>query len=402
MCLSEAAETNSTVILNLVTWYPSTITDIDGIFIRRHIELLASDKRYRQVVVKQSKKAFTIVEQLKSLLGIFIVEKIGCLNIIQLPNEAALNRKYIWRYKEQLWQLQLEKLINNIKPSLIHLHVTYGFAKEAIRIQQQWGIPFIISEHMAPFPFEWIQDKESYIRQPMQKASAVVAVGKAQAEQIKNFTGVTAHVIPNVVSPGEYFYKGKAFKSEVLQIILVGIYDERKGAVYLLQAFSHYLQSHPGTILHLVGEATEERMSTIMKIIRSSGIEESVHFHGKLSAHQLCTLYQQCDFYVCSSEWESFGVSVLEALFSGVPVLATNCGGVLEFMNEHNGIIIDNDRDIQTLVNGMLKITSKLEKYNRHQISKEAIGQFSEDVIKEQYFALYKRVMESAANQPLK
>lgn len=387
------------LILHLVTWYPESEHDIHGIFTRRHIELLADESIYRHSIVQHSKEPLGIIKVLKSIIGLPLRKKIGRCEVIQLPNQVSYNRRVFGSLQQQLWNLQLKRLIQQLQPSLLHLHVVYGFAKEAMAIHQQWGIPFIISEHMAPFPFEWIQDKERYIRQPMQKASAVVAVGKAQAEQIKNFTGVTAHVIPNVVNPGEFFYKGKAFKSEALQIVLVGIYDERKGADYLLQTFSLFLQSHPGTILHLVGEATEERMKTIMQIIRSSGIEGSVHFHGKLSAPQLCALYHQCDFYVCSSEWESFGVSVLEALFAGVPVLATNCGGVLEFMNEQNGIVIENDRKTQTLFNGMLQITSMLGIFNRQQISEEAIHKFSGDAVKEQYFSLYQQVLESAANQ---
>jgi glycosyltransferase involved in cell wall biosynthesis len=390
------------VVLHFVTWYPSNEKDIDGIFTRRHIELLAEDKQYQHVVVQQSKKAFTVIEQLKSLAGFFVTKEIGSITIIQMPDHAALNRKFFWRFKQELWQAQLSTLIRVLKPSLLHLHVVYGFAKEAMAVKKRRGIPYLISEHMAPFPFEWLHDKETTVKQPMQLASAVVAVGAAQAEQIKNFTGVTAAVIPNMVSPGEFFYTERKRTSVGLHIVLVGIYDSRKGADYLLQTLPAFLQVHPDTVLHLVGELSPERELILQDLIRKGGIEKSVCFHGRLSASQLCDLYHTCDFYVCSSEWESFGVSVLEALFSGVPVLATNCGGVLEFMTEENGLLIANDRKIETLLSGMLQLTASLGEFNRQQISEAAIDRFSGERIKKQYYSIYQQILGTAPQEESK
>lgn len=383
------------VILHMVTWYPSSEDDIDGVFTKRHIELLATDKRYKHVVVQRSKKAFSLIEQGKSLLGFFVKKKIGSLTIIQLPDETDLNRSFLWRFKEQLETKQLSSLIKAFKPSILHLHVVYGFAKEAMAIHQNWGIPFVVSEHMAPFPFEWIQDKQTYIQQPMQQAAAVVAVGKAQAKQIEDFTGIAPKVIPNVVNTDEFYYKEKSNNEASLQIVLVGIYDSRKGADYLLNTLPQFLQHHPSTTLHLVGDVSDERRVLLNDIIKKGSVQHAVCFHGKLSAAELCSLYHQCDFYVCSSEWESFGVSVLEALFAGVPVLATDCGGVLEFLNEQNSLIIRNDRKEDTLLNGMLSFTNNLKAFNRKYISESAIQNFSGDHIKEQYALLYQQVLST-------
>ena len=65
----------------------------------------------------------------------------------------------------------LTRLIKKFEPSLIHLHVVYGFAREVVYAKEKLGIPFIISEHMAPFPFDWLADKEGLIKKPMQNAA---------------------------------------------------------------------------------------------------------------------------------------------------------------------------------------------------------------------------------------
>jgi glycosyltransferase involved in cell wall biosynthesis len=319
--------------------------------------------------------------------------------VVQLPVESALYNKLLRRYKSAIELFQLKKLIKKYRPALIHLHVAYGFAKEVVYIKQKWGIPFLLSEHMAPFPFNWIQDLQTFVMLPVQEAEAVVAVSTAQAHQIKEFSGVQPLVIPNVVNEEEFFYAEQQHSDNYLHLVLVGIYDSRKGADYLLQVLPDFLKQHPNTKIHLVGEANPERMNVLQSIIQSRGIKQAVIFHGQLTPGDLCKLYHQCHFYVCASEWESFGLTMLEALFAGLPVLSTNCGGVLEFINAENGLLIVNDRQKKTLLQGMLQMTARLSSFNRKGIAVTASQQFSRNSIKDKYYSLYKQVLQTAGKQ---
>ena len=384
------------VILHFVTWYPSSENDIEGIFTRRHLELLATDESIEHIVVKKSVEKVSAIRSLLNLLVVFKQDKTGKVPIIELTTESFKFNKFLWRFAKEVEEWQLNRLIKKYQPALLHLHVVYGFGKEAVAIKKKWGIPFVISEHMAPFPFEWIVDKQGLITEPMQEAASIVAVSSAQAQQIKTFTGVNPIVIPNVVNEEEFFYREQQKISSGLQLILAGIYDSRKGADYLLHVLPAFLETYPDAILHLVGETKPERMVELQQIITKAGIEQSIVFHGTVTAAALCKLYQQCDFYVCASDWESFGLTVLEALFTGLPVLSTNCGGVLEFMNEENGVLISNDRKEDTLLNGLLHITNRLSAFNRQAISASVNKQFSGNMIKDKYYSLYKQVLQQA------
>jgi glycosyltransferase involved in cell wall biosynthesis len=388
-------KSNNTVVLHFVTWYPSSFKDVQGIFTRRHIELLATEHSVKHIVVQKAPERFSVIGHLQSLLGRFVKRRTGELEVIQLPNESNLYEKFFWRYKSKLEQLQINKLIKTYQPSLLHLHVVYGFGKEAVSIKKKWGIPFLISEHMAPFPFDWIQDKQQFVTEPMQQAAAVVSVSKAQAQEIKAFTGVEPIVIPNVVNEEDFFYAEKE-QNKSLQLVLVGIYDSRKGADYLLRVLPSFLKKYPDTILHLAGDAKPERMNELQHIITSAGIEKAVVFHGTLNASALCELYHECDMYVCASEWESFGLTMLEALFCGLPVLSTNCGGVLEFMNKENGLLIPNTRTDEVLLNGLTEMARQLPSFNRRSISVAVNKQFSRNKIKDNYYSLYKQVLQTA------
>jgi glycosyltransferase involved in cell wall biosynthesis len=58
---------------------------------------------------------------------------------------------------------------------------------------------------------------------------------------------------------------------------------------------------------------------------------------------QLIAFYQQCDVFVFSSVVEGFGLPPIEAMACGVPVVVSDCGGVREFVNEQNAIIVPVD-----------------------------------------------------------
>ena len=393
---SSGKKNGKQVILHFVSWYPSDENQVEGIFIQRQIELIASNTAYTNIIVRKDVNPVSLFRHLMALMGSLKEGKTGSMKIVFLPENSNLYKIFFWRYRESFQKQILKRLVRKYKPNLVHLHVVYGFATEAVYIKEKWGIPFIVSEHMGPFPFDWIQDKQTYVTKPMQEAAAVISVSNAQAKQIVDFTGVTATVIPNVVNEKIFYYAEKIKAEDTLQIVFAGIYTEKKGVDYLIRVLPSFLQSHPNCKLHLVGDAKPERMLVIKKQIEKAGIKNVVQFHGQLTGSELCTLYQNSDFYVCSSEWESFGLSALEALFTGLPVLSTNCGGVPDFINSENGIIIANDQKEETLLNGLLQMTNQLSSFNRKEIAVAVSKKFSNNSIKEKYFSIYKKVLQTA------
>lgn len=385
------------VVLHFVSWYPTKDNHVEGIFIQRQIELIASDKRFNHVIVRKSNKAVSAFRHLKILAGFFEQERIGSMNVISIPEQSGLYQRYFWRHKETIERSVLNSLAERYKPDLVHLHVVYGFAKEALYLKKSKGLPFIVSEHMGPFPFEWLHDKETVVKEPIIEASEVFAVSTAQAKQIESYTGRKVQVIPNVVDEDVFRFEetnGNKTDKSALHLMFVGIYTKAKGIDYFLRVFPDFLRTYPGSILHLVGPASDERLNELKTLIIKGNIEKNVQFHGSLSATALSKLHHVCDFYVCSSEWESFGLSALEALFTGLPLLSTNCGGVNDFISSENGLLIENDQQHNTLLMGLLQMAQQLPSYNRKGIAANVREKFSNRFIKESYLGIYKKLLQ--------
>lgn len=132
------------------------------------------------------------------------------------------------------------------------------------------------------------------------------------------------------------------FPDNAFVVGLVGRLEESKGQQILLEAFAELYREFPEMYLVLVGESppgNDEYDRILLKIANELGIYDRVNFTGFQT--ELASVYSALDICVLASREETFGLVLLEAMSAGVPIIATNAGGVPEIItNLHNGILI--------------------------------------------------------------
>jgi glycosyltransferase involved in cell wall biosynthesis len=123
------------------------------------------------------------------------------------------------------------------------------------------------------------------------------------------------------------------------QILCVTRITPRKGIRYLIEAFSRLSKKYPNLNLQIVGEGNEK--NNLEKLVRKLGIEKQINFIGLLPHEKLPAYYQSACVYVLPSQNEGMSNSMLEALSSGLPLLATDTGGTQELIeNGVNGFVL--------------------------------------------------------------
>ncbi|PQP32811.1 glycosyltransferase family 4 protein, partial [Desulfobacteraceae bacterium SEEP-SAG10] len=104
-------------------------------------------------------------------------------------------------------------------------------------------------------------------------------------------------------------------------------------------------------------------MKRLQKLAQDLGIGDCVTFLGKLDRTQVLKEMNQCQAFVLSSEFETFGVVVIEALSQGKPVIATRCGGPEEILHAGNGILVQKN-DKKSLADAMVCLRNDYLNYD--------------------------------------
>jgi glycosyltransferase involved in cell wall biosynthesis len=146
-------------------------------------------------------------------------------------------------------------------------------------------------------------------------------------------------VVSNGITPftlKEHFMETK--RNGELVLLSVGYATPRKGYDILLKAYVETKRTYPNVKLFLVGLGVTSIVDSSTFLDKPSGITTFEY----ISESKLAALYDYCDIYVSASVLEGFGLSILEAMAAGKPVVAARSGGVLDFVkNGENGLLVE-------------------------------------------------------------
>jgi phosphatidylinositol alpha-mannosyltransferase len=159
-----------------------------------------------------------------------------------------------------------------------------------------------------------------------------IAVSQATAEYIASYFPGTYRVIPNgieverfadpTILPIERFSDDNKFN-----ILFVGRLERRKGFRYLLRAFRQVKSVLPQARLLVVGAYEKADRAPFVRYVRHFGLRD-VKFIGYVSPEELPRWYHTAHIFCApSTGYESFGIVLLEAMASGVPIVASDIAG---------------------------------------------------------------------------
>jgi colanic acid/amylovoran biosynthesis glycosyltransferase len=136
-------------------------------------------------------------------------------------------------------------------------------------------------------------------------------------------------------------------------LIMVGNFKEQKGHRYLLEAAPVLLERHPKLHLLLVGSGGNQ--AQLQAQVAESGLSGRIHFLGSRS--DVPDLLAASDYFILPSLWEGLAMALIEAMASGLPIVATDVSGSGQVMIDgQTGLLISpgNAAEIQRAVDTLL------------------------------------------------
>jgi glycosyltransferase involved in cell wall biosynthesis len=277
------------------------------------------------------------------------------------------------------------------KIDLIHAHVSYPAGYVASILAREFSIPYVLTEHMSPFPFPSLM----YEGKPLPEVSmafacakVAIAVSPSLAKRIASFGYLKSSIIPNVVDERR-FSLGEPSPEKFIFFTLCGLTDQ-KGIDDLLEAIALWNPSADHFEFRIGGDGPMR--ATYQAIAKRLGVADRVRWLGEVSRHDTPKLFRECHIYVMPSRHETFGVVYAEAIASGKPIIATRCGGPEFIVNEKNGRLVEVN-DINNLSKTMQEMSDHWNEYDPQAIRRDFENRFSRPVVVKQLKSLYNSVV---------
>ncbi len=152
----------------------------------------------------------------------------------------------------------------------------------------------------------------------------------------------------------------------------------------------HRIAQHIPAQLMMIGDGPDREQTE--RVADQLGLRARVHFLG--SDQDVEALLPQLDLFLLPSEQESFGLAALEAMSCGVPVIATNVGGLPELIEPGESGYLFPLRDVEAMAHQAIKLLSDpAQKAKLKAGARKRAEQFSEQTIVDAYESLYRRVL---------
>jgi glycosyltransferase involved in cell wall biosynthesis len=282
----------------------------------------------------------------------------------------------------------------------------HGLSNEIPIGLKKIGIPSVVTIHDLIF-YRYPQyypyfDRKIYelkVRYASKHADKIIAVSEQTKLDLINFFNVEESRIEVIYQNCDPIFLSKVTEHEKTRIrntynlpeeflLNVGTIETRKNSLLIVKALKK-LQDN----IHLVIIGKETPYTQVVKnFIANNNLMSRVHFLKNVSFQDLPGIYQQASIFIYPSVFEGFGIPVVEALSSGIPVIAAT-GSCLEEAGGKNSIYVDpNDSDeLANQINLLINNTEKRELMIRSGF--EHINNFSNQQIADKLFKLYQNLI---------
>lgn len=285
--------------------------------------------------------------------------------------------------------IRLAKLLKTIKPDVVHTHLySLKYAYFAAKIA---GVETVVHT-MHNIAQKESTPKNRKLNRFFFRYCGVIPV--ALSENIKNTIeeeyGLTSNSIPviyNGVDLTKCRRKENSILHDPIKIIHVGRFSEQKNHIGLINEFCSFHNLYKNSVLLLVGNG--ELQDTIYNATEKRGLGNCVQFLG--TRDDVYNLMNESDIFVLPSLYEGVPMTIIEAMGTGLPVIASAVGGVPNMIDDKkDGFLIQNNEG--ELFQALQQIAEN--DYLRQSISDNAIIKstlFSDVQMARNYIAVYKK-----------
>ena len=281
------------------------------------------------------------------------------------------------------------------KPDILHAHCAKWAGYAAMKISEKYGIPYVITEHLSRLLFEkefgpapcdtW---QIPLLKASYREAKMVVPVAEELVDNIACYFGKDYRwqAISNTIDTRYFSYQPRAPREgRAFRFCCLANFWPLKGYDVLIPAFQQLRQSGVDAELHIAGRDTDSEECCAM-------LSDGIFAHGLLDKEAVRALLYQSDALVLASRSEVQPLVLLEAMSTGIPVIATDC--IPQSLRIEGGCTIVPVDDVEALAKAMTWATQQAS-FDGKAVSEKVSQIASPEVIGRQLSVLFTDILAS-------
>jgi len=229
----------------------------------------------------------------------------------------------------------VKKIIRNFKPDIVHAHyaTSYGLigALSGFHpfVLSVWGSDVFSFPHKSPI-------HKMILKYNLQKADKILSTSYVMAKETSLYTKKEIEVIPFGVDITKFKPTniGSLFDKNDIVVGTIKTLEEKYGVEYLIRAFKIVSDKYPDLPLKLLIVGGGSLEGKLKQLTKDLNIAEKTLFTGRVPFEEVPKYHNMIMIYVATSDSESFGVAVLEAMACEKPVIVSNVGGLPEVVED--------------------------------------------------------------------
>ncbi len=306
----------------------------------------------------------------------------------------------------------LDRALDRAEPEIVHAH-TYGTHQVAVaaRRRRRKGTPFVLTAHFHPiWSIEggWVRRRlratyDRVVAAPVVQEASRLVVQTREEERLVRALGFPLPpvvVIPpgyappalEPLPPGSFAAR---FGLPGPFVLFVGRLASNKGLLRLVEAFAPLARSDATSTLVLVGE-DGGMGAAVDRTVHDLGLDGRVRRLGHLvDEAALAAAYREARVAVLPSDYEAFGLVLLEALAQGTPVIASRVGGIPEIVEDGRSGLLVPPGDVGALAAALARLWAdpqlgrRLGEHGRDQV----VPRFTWEALADRVDALYRELV---------
>jgi 1,2-diacylglycerol 3-alpha-glucosyltransferase len=302
--------------------------------------------------------------------------------------------------------------VKEISPDIVHIQNHFLIGKEALSAAKKLGIPVIGTNHFMPENLvhylhlpriveRWLQKFawRQFVR-VFQQLDFVTTPTKTAVALLKN-ADLNKDVMPiscgidlerfNPTNDGSYLRQSFAIPINKPVLLYVGRLDKEKRIDIILRALPGILRV---TSVHLILAGTGKEKQRLEELAEKLGTHKAVTFTGFVPDKDLQNIYRIADLFVTAGIAELQSIVTMEAMASGLPVVAVNAMALPELVHDGENGYLFSDGDSQMLAEKVIAILSN--QTMRAQMSKKSLEIIKDHDIHriiEKYESIYREII---------